>query len=63
MKNKLNLSVLNFLLLGLAVLFLLFSYVIMSRYDLFISPIVLVISYVIIIPISLIIPLKIKRND
>ena len=57
-KNKLRLGKINYILLIIGILILTIGYIIMSFGDHTISPILLIISYIIIIPLSLIFPYK-----
>lgn len=60
-KKRLNLGKMNFVILILALILLVLGYIIMAQNEITISPIILAIAYVIIIPIGLL--YKPKNKD
>jgi len=58
-KDRLHLSRINYILLGLATLMVTAGYIIMSLNDITISPILLTLAYVVVIPLALLIRRKV----
>ncbi len=59
-KDRLQLSAVNFILLGAAALLLILGYVIMSANEIVVSPLILAIVYVAIVPLALLYKTKPK---
>lgn len=61
-RNRINLGPLNYLLLLVAAIILIAGYFIMSLNEISISPVLLILAYVVIIPIALLVPGKRKTK-
>ncbi|HPF08877.1 MAG: hypothetical protein LHW46_07925 [Candidatus Cloacimonetes bacterium] len=59
-QHRINLGPLNYLLLVIAAIILVLGYFVMSLNEITISPVLLLLAYVVIIPIALLIPGKKK---
>ncbi len=58
--DRLNLSFMNYVIMIIAVLLVTIGYFFMGKGDISLSPILLIIAYVVVIPISLLLPFKKK---
>ena len=60
-KDRLGLSAANYIIMAVAIVVLTLGYIIMGQNEISLSPIMLIIAYVIVIPVSLMV--KFKKKD